>query len=675
MFAPAANAADVPLVQGFEGGGTGWTTTGQWHVQAHPETVSVASPAINPDLVTLPDAGALPAAAQGDSAAWFGEASTGTYCGADFMLARQHPQNGCSSTGPQRGELTSPAVSLAGEDIVRVAFSAWWEIEAVNADVADLMRVEYSADGGATWTMAGLLNPAEPAWGGGHQQFTDAGSRASGSWRSYVADISAAAGSEEAMVRFSFDSLDAERNGFRGWLVDSVALVDELGAPIGGDVTTRFADPGTPNVSVANPFAHQNEDGSWDVTFDVELSVPSADPVTVDYDVKNGDDSVVTDGTATVPAGDPGTTVTLTLPPSGGPLPFTIALSNPAGGTLAPVGSVVTAAVVLLPVMTLTEATLTDAGPGELQLDLGVSLAPPSANPATAQYVVTDATGTVVTTGSISVPSLAGGATESLTVPADRAPYTVTLTAPTNAVLGSVRTTTVFPPASAQATAEQLVLGVRQGGGGGAGGGGPQLGRTFLLTYVGGTVRYKSPGGEYISLTSGNPVLLPFGTVVDTRRGRARVTVESDSGGARQDGEFYEGIFGVYQRPERRPTVDIRLGGGSFAGCPGAARTGKKKSRRSATSSVRRLWGKSNGRFRTRGRFAAATVRGTGWLTEDLCLATRVRVTEGSVSVFDFRRKRATLVRAGDSITVGALQSARYRKRRGINPPRISRGG
>src|SRR5439155_20592039 len=93
----------------------------------------------------------------------------------------------------------------------------------------------------------------------------------------------------------------------------------------------------------------------------------------------------------------------------------------------------------------------------------------------------------------------------------------------------------------------------------------------------------------------------------------------------------------------------------------------------SASKVVRQLWGSAKGRFRTTGRFASATVRGTKWLTEDLCLATRVTVQEGIVNVFDFRRKTTTPVSAGDSITVGALQSARYRHRTGRNRPRLSR--
>ena len=34
---------------------------------------------------------------------------------------------------------------------------------------------------------------------------------------------------------------------------------------------------------------------------------------------------------------------------------------------------------------------------------------------------------------------------------------------------------------------------------------------------------------------------------------------------------------------------------------------------------TRKLWGDGKGKFRTKGRYAAATVRGTRWLVQDTC--------------------------------------------------------
>jgi hypothetical protein len=64
---------------------------------------------------------------------------------------------------------------------------------------------------------------------------------------------------------------------------------------------------------------------------------------------------------------------------------------------------------------------------------------------------------------------------------------------------------------------------------------------------------------------------------------------------------------------------------------------------------VRRLWGKGQGRFRTRGRYASGTVRGTNWLTQDFCEGTLTRVVEGVVSVHDLVTDKYVLVKAGKS--------------------------
>jgi hypothetical protein len=52
------------------------------------------------------------------------------------------------------------------------------------------------------------------------------------------------------------------------------------------------------------------------------------------------------------------------------------------------------------------------------------------------------------------------------------------------------------------------------------------------------------------------------------------------------------------------------------------------------------------GRYRTRGRYSAATVRGTTWTVTDRCDGTLTSVTTGSVTVRDFRKKRNVIVRA-----------------------------
>src|SRR3712207_4701135 len=171
LAASAAHAAPV-LQQGFEGGLNGWTATGLWHAQSQPQTVSV-SPSINPSLVTLPDAGQLPAAKTGTSVAWYGEASSGTFC-TGYTAVAQTDKNGCKSQAANTGTLTSPAFSLTGAQSAQMEFDAWWEIEAVDANVYDVMTVEYSTNG-STWTSAGKLNPVNNPNGEHDQSYSNEG--------------------------------------------------------------------------------------------------------------------------------------------------------------------------------------------------------------------------------------------------------------------------------------------------------------------------------------------------------------------------------------------------------------------------------------------------------------------------------------------------------------------
>jgi hypothetical protein len=88
--------SNVPsdITQNFDNGTPpGWNFEGAsgpggpfWQLLTNPQNVSVKSPEINPELVTLPDSGALPAAASSSGIAWFGNTDSGTFCGPDFAL-------------------------------------------------------------------------------------------------------------------------------------------------------------------------------------------------------------------------------------------------------------------------------------------------------------------------------------------------------------------------------------------------------------------------------------------------------------------------------------------------------------------------------------------------------------------------------------------------------------
>ena len=57
----------------------------------------------------------------------------------------------------------------------------------------------------------------------------------------------------------------------------------------------------------------------------------------------------------------------------------------------------------------------------------------------------------------------------------------------------------------------------------------------------------------------------------------------------------------------------------------------------------------AHGNFRTRGRYSAATVRGTAWQIVERCDGTLTRVRRGVVVVTDFRAHKDVTVKAGHS--------------------------
>src|SRR5262249_61978640 len=93
-----------------------------------------------------------------------------------------------------------------------------------------------------------------------------------------------------------------------------------------------------------------------------------------------------------------------------------------------------------------------------------------------------------------------------------------------------------------------------------------------------------------------------------------------------------------------KPIVELRLAKGNFAVCP---KRKTKSAFQAAATTVRQLWGDGTGQFRTRGRYATATVRGTRWLTADRCDGTFTRVARGVIQVSDLPRRRQVTVRAG----------------------------
>jgi hypothetical protein len=108
--------------------------------------------------------------------------------------------------------------------------------------------------------------------------------------------------------------------------------------------------------------------------------------------------------------------------------------------------------------------------------------------------------------------------------------------------------------------------------------------------------------------------------------------------------------------------VTARLIGGSFAGCPVVHPKKKPRHgariaahRKSPHAVVRQLWGNAHGAFTTRGRYGAAAVRGTIWLTQDRCDGTYFHVTKDSITVTAYAHpKKHRLLPQGHHYLVAA---------------------
>ena len=180
----------------------------------------------------------------------------------------------------------------------------------------------------------------------------------------------------------------------------------------------------------------------------------------------------------------------------------------------------------------------------------------------------------------------------------------------------------------------------------------PVVGRQVAVAPATGTVLVRLPGAER-SQRLASSAAISVGSVIDTRRGRVRLT-SALPGGRTQTATFWGGLFTVRQARTGRGVVRLKLP--RAAGCSrratitrGHSEDARRKAKRKRTRRPS-LWGKDKrGRYRTEGSNSVATVRGTKWLTVNRCDGTYTRVREGAVLVRDLTRRRNVLVRAGRS--------------------------
>jgi hypothetical protein len=192
----------------------------------------------------------------------------------------------------------------------------------------------------------------------------------------------------------------------------------------------------------------------------------------------------------------------------------------------------------------------------------------------------------------------------------------------------------------------------------------PEALKSVAVQVVSGEVFYKPPASlsqapaGFKPLTGG--ATLPVGTTLETSKGRVELTAAARTTGKQtMKAQFFDGRFVIRQVRQakrgakaRRLFTQLRLSGGKFRSTCGAKASSSRElaaKKKRSKKKVRSLWGDGKGSFQTRGQGAAATVRGTRWLTQDRCDGTLVRVRRGRVEVRDLFRKRTVRVKAGES--------------------------
>ncbi len=189
--------------------------------------------------------------------------------------------------------------------------------------------------------------------------------------------------------------------------------------------------------------------------------------------------------------------------------------------------------------------------------------------------------------------------------------------------------------------------------------GSPTLGQTFNIEPISGLVLVFIHG-HLVPLTQLTQI--PAGVPIDTLHGTLEVITATGGGGGAHDasaktqhGQFSGAVFRLSQqtRGAGKGLVTVMLALSAFKGAPSQAtcRSNGAASDAHAASSrtIQLLHASAHGKFRTSGRYSAATVLGTKWTVAARCDGTLTHDITDSVEVTDFVRHKTIILHAGQS--------------------------
>jgi hypothetical protein len=160
--------------------------------------------------------------------------------------------------------------------------------------------------------------------------------------------------------------------------------------------------------------------------------------------------------------------------------------------------------------------------------------------------------------------------------------------------------------------------------------------------------------GKFVPLTGLDQI--PSGAKIDARHGSLELITSTGEKGKTQHGTFGGAIFKITQERsgKTKGLVTLSLLEGLFKGAPSYSlctrhKAGDASAAAASSKTLQLLHASAHGKFRTKGRYSAATVLGTKWTIADLCGGTLVHDITDSVAVTDFVRHRTIILHAGQS--------------------------
>jgi Divergent InlB B-repeat domain/Lactonase, 7-bladed beta-propeller len=191
--------------------------------------------------------------------------------------------------------------------------------------------------------------------------------------------------------------------------------------------------------------------------------------------------------------------------------------------------------------------------------------------------------------------------------------------------------------------------------------GAPTLGETFNIEPVSGLVLIYI-NGHLVPLTELTQI--PSGVAIDTLHGTLKLVTATGGGGGAHDaaaktqtGEFSGAVFRLSQqtRGAGKGLVTIMLALSAFKGAPSQAicktngAAADAHAAKTNTKTIQLLQASAHGKFRTSGRYSAATVLGTIWTVAARCDGTVTHAIKDEVEVTDFVRHKTIILHAGQS--------------------------